>query len=290
MTERRGTGGAPPRPRRIHLRAVRTVGFYVLLSLIGALFLGPFLILLASALKPASQPVYSFPPQLIPLPPVLDWFVEAWHKISFPRYLANSLLYELLTVPAYLAISALAAYPLARIHFRGRAPLFALIVSTMFLPGEVMLVPRFLVVSELGMVDTFAGLVLPGLLSAFGVFLLKQAFEQIPRELFDAARVDGCNEWQIFWRVAVRQVTPTLATLAIFGFIGVWNNFIWPLVVLKSEDKFPIALGLAYLQGIFGTDVRSMAAGTVIAVLPIIIFFLALQKHFVDGMRGAVKG
>jgi putative chitobiose transport system permease protein len=268
----------------------RKTAFYALLCAIGVLFVMPFLILLASALKPASQPVYSFPPQLIPEPPVFDWFREAWTKISFPRYLANSLIYELLTVPAYLVVSALAAYPLARMRFPGRAPLFALIVSTMFLPGEVMLVPRFLVVSQLGMVDTFAGVVLPGLLSAFGVFLLRQAFEQIPRELFDAARVDGCNEWQIFWRVAVRQVSPTLATLAIFGFISVWNNFIWPLVVLKSEQKYPVALGLAYLQGIFGTDVRSMAAGTVIAVLPIVIFFLAMQKHFVEGMRGAVKG
>jgi putative chitobiose transport system permease protein len=269
---------------------VKKAAFYALLCAIGALFIGPFLILLAAALKPASQPVYSFPPQIIPKPPVLDWFYEAWTKISFPRYLVNSLLYELLTVPAYLVVSALAAYPLARMRFRGRTLLFALIVSTMFLPGEVMLVPRFLVVSELGMVDTFAGVVLPGLLSAFGVFLLRQAFEQIPRELFDAARVDGCNEWQIFWRVAVRQVTPTLATLAIFGFINVWNNFIWPLVVLKTEEKYPIALGLAYLQGIFGTEVRSMAAGTVLAVLPIVIFFIAMQKHFVEGMRGAVKG
>jgi putative chitobiose transport system permease protein len=175
-------------------------------------------------------------------------------------------------------------------RFRGRAPLFALIVSTMFLPGEVMLVPRFLVVSELGMVDTFAGVVLPGLLSAFGVFLLRQAFEQIPRELFDAAKVDGCNEWQIFWRVALRQVSPTMATLAIFGFINVWNNFVWPLVVLKSEQKYPIALGLAYLQGIFGDAPRPMAAGTVMAVLPIVVFFIVMQKHFVEGLRGAVKG
>jgi putative chitobiose transport system permease protein len=268
----------------------KKTAFYALLCAIGILFVIPFLILLASALKPLSQPVYSFPPQLVPMPPVLDWFHEAWTKISFPRYLANSAIYEVLTVPAYLVISALAAYPLARMNFRGRTALFALIVSTMFLPGEVMLVPRFLIVSQLGMVDSFAGVVLPSLLSAFGIFLLRQAFEQIPRELFDAARVDGCNEWQIFWRVAVRQVTPTLATLAIFGFISVWNSFIWPLVVLKSEDKYPIALGLAYLQGIFGDDVRSMAAGTVLATLPIVVFFIALQRHFVEGMRGAVKG
>ncbi|MET8249377.1 carbohydrate ABC transporter permease [Streptomyces sp. NPDC005202] len=264
--------------------------FYTLLSLVSLLFIGPFLILVSSALKSPDQPVYSFPPQILPLPPVLHWFAEAWTKIPFPRYLLNSLILELLTVPAYLAVSALAAYPLARMRFRGRQFMFFLILSTMFLPGEVMLVPRFLVISQLGMVDSFAGVVLPGLLSAFGVFLLRQAFEQVPRELSDAARIDGCNEFQIFWRVVLPQVRPTLATLAIFGFLNVWNNFIWPLVVLKSDDKYPISLGLAYLQGIFGDDVRSLAAGTVMAILPIVVFFIAMQKHFIDGMKGAVKG
>ncbi|AIJ26224.1 MULTISPECIES: carbohydrate ABC transporter permease [Amycolatopsis] len=264
--------------------------FYLLMSAISVVFVGPFLILLSTAVKPISQPIFSFPPQLVPLPPVLDWFIEAWTQISFPRYLWNSVLLELLTVPAYLVISALAAYPLARMRFRGRQVVFGLIVSTMFLPGEVMLVPRFLIVSQLGMVDTFAGVVLPGLMSAFGVFLLRQAFEQLPRELFEAARVDGCNQWQTFWRVALPQVAPTMATLAIFAFINVWNNFIWPLVVLKTDSNYPLALGLAYLAGIFGDDQRSLAAGTVMALAPVLVFFIAMQRHFIEGMKGSVKG
>ncbi|WP_027943883.1 carbohydrate ABC transporter permease [Amycolatopsis taiwanensis] len=264
--------------------------FYLLLSAVSLVFVVPFLILLSTAVKPLSQPIFSFPPQLVPLPPVLDWFIEAWTQISFPRYLWNSILLELLTVPAYLLISALAAYPLARLQFRGKRLVFGLIVSTMFLPGEVMLVPRFLVVSQLGMVDTFAGVVLPGLMSAFGVFLLRQAFEQIPRELFEAGRMDGCNQWQVFWRIALPQVKPTMATLAIFAFISVWNNFIWPLVVLKTDTNYPLALGLAYLAGVFGDDQRSLAAGTVMALVPVVAFFIAMQRHFIEGMKGSVKG
>ncbi|WP_084959183.1 carbohydrate ABC transporter permease [Thermoactinospora rubra] len=268
----------------------RRIGLYGVLSLIAALFVLPFLILLSSSLKPATQPLHEFPPQPVPLPPVLDWFAEAWTKIDFPVYLWNSVLLEILTLPAYLLISAFAGYALACYDFRGRQLVFYLIVSTMFLPGEVMLVPRFLVVSQLGMVDTFAGVVLPGLMSAFGIFLARQAFEQLPRELFDAARIDGAGHWQTFWRVALPQVRPTLATLAIFGFINVWNNFIWPLVVLSSEDKYPLALGLAYLAGTFGDDQRSMAAGTVMAALPVVVFFIAMQRHFVEGLKGSVKG
>ncbi|HEY8371405.1 MAG TPA: carbohydrate ABC transporter permease [Pseudonocardiaceae bacterium] len=264
--------------------------FYGLLSLIAVGFVLPFVMLVTSALKPPTQPLHSFPPDLIPRPPVLDFFVEAWTTISFPQYLWNSILLELLTVPAYLVVSALAAYPLARMRFRGRQVVFFLILSTMFLPGEVMLVPRFLVLSELGLVDTFAGVVLPGLLSAFGVFLLRQAFEQLPNELFEAARMDGCGPWQTFWRIALPQVRPTLATLAIIGFINVWNNFIWPLVVLSSEEKYPLALGLAYLAGTFGDDLRTMAAGTVMATIPVVVFFVAMQRHFIEGMTGSVKG
>jgi len=268
----------------------RRIAVYGVLSLIAIAFVLPFLILLTSSLKPANQPLHEFPPALVPLPPVLDWFIEAWTTIDFPIYLWNSLMLEVLTVPAYLLVSAFAGYALARFDFRGKQFIFYLIVSTMFLPGEVMLVPRFLVVSQLGMVDTFAGLVLPGLMSAFGIFLIRQAFEQLPSELFDAAKMDGCNHWQTFRQVALPQVRPTLATLAIFGFISVWNSFIWPLVVLSSEDKYPLALGLAYLKGTFGDDQRSMAAGTVMAALPVIVFFIAMQRHFVEGMKGSVKG
>lgn len=263
---------------------------YALLALIAAVFVGPFLILVATALKPGSRPVYTFPPDLLPIPPVTDFLVEAWTAVPFGRYLVNSVIYVAFTVPGYLVVSALTAYPLARYRFRGRQVVFYAILSTLFLAPEVMLIPRFLIVSQLGLVDTFAGVILPGLLSATGVFLLRQAFAGIPQELPDSARVDGAGELRIFWHVMLPQVRPTLAVLAIFGFVSVWNNFIWPLVVLKDSSNYPVALGLAYLAGTFGADARAAAAGAVLAMVPVVAFFLMMQRHIIEGMSGALKG
>ncbi|MFE3449753.1 carbohydrate ABC transporter permease [Nonomuraea sp. NPDC059194] len=269
---------------------MRKAGMYVLLTAIALVFVGPFLILLSAGLKPSSQPVFSFPPDIIPRPPVLDWVKEAWTVIPYPTYLVNSLIYVGVMVPAYVLVSALCAYPLARMSFRGNTLIFLAILSTMFLPGEVMLIPRFLVVSQLGLADTFAGVILPGLLSAFGIFLLRQTFAGVPREIVDAARTDGCHELRIFWHVMLPAARPTLAILGILGFVSVWNSFIWPLVVLKDSAKYPIALGIAYLSGVTGSDVRSQAAGTMISIIPVVVVFMIMQRHVLEGMRGAVKG
>lgn len=263
---------------------------YAVLTVLAVVFVAPFVVLVSAALKPATQDVFSFPPDLLPRPPVMDWFARAWTVIDFPRYLFNSVLYVGVMVPVYLIVSALTAYPLARMRFRFRTLTFFLFLSTMFLPGELMLIPRFLVVSELGLANTYAGVMLPGLLSAMGIFLLRQTFAAVPQELEDAARMDGCREWGIFWHVMLPAARPALAVLAIFGFISVWNSFIWPLVVLKDTDKYPIALALSYLTGVTGSDVRSLAAGTVISLIPVIVFFVLMQRHILEGMKGAVKG
>jgi len=271
-------------------RRLVTAARYALLLLVALLFIGPFLILITTALKPVTESIFTFPPDLLPWPPVTDYLAEAWNAIPFARYLINSLIYVAATVPLYLAVSALAAYPLARFSFRGRELCFYAVLSTMFLSPEVMLIPRFLIVSQLGMVNSYLGVILPGVLSASGIFLLRQAFASIPKELPDSARVDGANELRIFWNVMLPQVRPTLAVLAIFGFVSVWNNFVWPLVVLKDSDKYPVSLGLAYLAGTFGADARTAAAGAVIAMAPIVVFFLVLQRQFIEGLGGAVKG
>lgn len=265
-------------------------GRYVLLVAVAAVFVWPFLFLLATALKPAVQDVFSFPPTLVPHPPVGTWFRNAWTEIPFPRYLLNSLLYVLGGVPLFVLVSAMTAYPLGTMVFRGRTFLFFVFLSTMFVPAELMLIPRFLVVNQIGLTNSYAGVVLPGVLSAFGVFLLRQAFAAVPRELAEAARLDGCGEWRLFWNVMLPVARPSLAIAAIFGFIFVWNDFIWPLVVLNSDSKFPIALGVAYLSGISGTDARTLSAGTVISLVPIVVFFVILQRHVLEGAKGAVKG
>ncbi|WP_020575096.1 carbohydrate ABC transporter permease [Actinopolymorpha alba] len=287
------TAQAVPTNNRTRLpasRVIRRIGLYLLLVAIGVVFVLPFVVLLSTALKPGHQDVFSNPPDLIPRPPIVDAFVRAWTTIEFPRYLLNSFLLIVLIVPANVVISALTAYPLATMRFRGRTLIFFGLVAAMFLPMEVMLIPQYLIVNQLGLVNTYAGVVLPNLLTVFAIFLLRQAFTSVPRELADAARIDGCNEWRVFWHVMLPVTRPTLAIVAIFGFINVWNDFLWPLVVLSDQNLYPVSLGVAYLKGIGGVDLRLMSAGTVISVIPIIVFFLILQRQIMEAAKGAVKG
>lgn len=269
---------------------VRRCLLYVLLAVVAVLFVGPFLLLLSTAMKPETQSIYGFPPSIVPLPPVFDWFVDAWTLIPFARMLLNSVIYVVITIPLYLLVSAMTAWPLARMRFRGRGVFFILFLSLMFMPAEIMLVPRFLVMSQLDLTDSYTAVILVALLSSLGVFLLRQTFAEMPTEIIEAARIDGANEWGIFWRIALPITKPTLAVLAILGFISVWNSFIWPLVVLTTQDKFPIALGIAYLTGVTGTDMRGLAAGTVMSLVPVIAVFILLQRRILSSMGGAVKG
>ncbi|MFW6599432.1 carbohydrate ABC transporter permease [Propionibacteriaceae bacterium Y2011] len=280
---RRERGGRPRRP-------IRNALMYVLLTVVGLLFVGPFLVMLSIAFKPAHQSIDSFPPDLIPRPPVLDYFVEATTTIPFFTFTGNSVIYIVVIIPLYLLVSAMTAYPLARINFPGRGLFFMVFLSTMFLPGELMLIPRFLVMSQLSLVDTYMAVILPAILSALGIFMLRQTFASMPEEIFEAARVDGASEWGIFVRIAMPAAVPTLAVLTILGFINVWNSFVWPLVVLNDQSKFPLALGIAYLSGVSGQDVRGLAAGTVLSLIPVIVVFLALQRHILGSMSGALKG
>ncbi len=273
-----------------NVRILKLVGTYALLVVVAAAFIGPFLLLLSTALKPGSQSVFSFPPDLIPRPPVIDWFIEAWTTIPYGKFVLNSLFYVVVMVPFYLVVSAMTAYPLARIAFRGRQFFFLLFLSTMFLPGELMLIPRFLVMRELSLIDSYAAVILPGILSALGIFMLRQTFAAIPEAIIEAARVDGASEWRIFVSIAVPLARPTLAVLTILGFISVWNSFLWPLVALTDQSKFPLALGIAYLSGVSGADVRGLAAGTVLSLIPVVVVFLFLQRHILSSMAGAIKG
>lgn len=269
---------------------VRRGLLYLLLAVVAVLFVGPFVLLLSTAMKPETQSIYGFPPSVIPLPPVIDWFVNAWTLIPFARMLLNSVLYVVITIPLYLLVSAMTAWPLARMRFRGRSVFFILFLSLMFMPAEIMLVPRFLVMSQLDLTDSYTAVILVALLSSLGVFLLRQTFAEMPAEIIEAARIDGAKEWGVFWRIALPITKPTMAVLAILGFISVWNSFIWPLVVLTSQDKFPIALGIAYLTGVTGTDMRGLAAGTVMSLVPVIAVFIVLQRRILSSMGGAVKG
>lgn len=279
-----------PRRRLSARRTVGLVGNYGVLTAIAAVFVVPFLILLTTSLTPVGETLFSVPPQLLRWPISWDAYVVAFQTVPMLKYLGNSFFYIVTIVPLSAAVCVLAGYAFGALHYRGRNVYFMLVLGTMFLPAEVMLIPRFIVVSELGLANEYLGVILPSLLTAFGTLIMRQAFAGIPNELRDAARIDGANEWRIFFNVMLPVVKPSLAIVVIFGFINVWNSFLWPLVVLNDEGKYPVALGVAYLAGIGSTDERSLAAGSVVSIVPIVIFFLVMQRHIMDGMKGAVKG
>ncbi|HEY9855822.1 MAG TPA: carbohydrate ABC transporter permease, partial [Stenomitos sp.] len=188
-------------------------------------------------------------------------------------------------------LASLAAYPLARMRFRGAKGIEAALLATLMVPLPVLMIPLFLLVTRLGLINSYAGLILPTAVNAFGIFLMRNAFQAVPRELEEAALMDGASSWQIFWRVLIPLVTPSLATLAIFDFVAAWGDFLWPLLVLKNPDLYTLPVGIAYLAGTFSANWRLIAAGSVLAILPILLVFLFLQRFFIAGQTaGAVKG
>jgi putative chitobiose transport system permease protein len=264
---------------------------YALLLCVGAILLAPFSWLLSTALKAESADLFAHPPQWIPDPIVWGNFVKAWDILPFGLYIFNTFFIAITTVLLNLLLCSLTAYALARMRFAGRQAILYIVLATTMIPFQVLLIPLFIVTLKLGLVDSYAGVILPVAVNAFGIFLLRQAFTTIPKDLEDAARIDGCSDWQIYARIMLPLIKPALATLAAFTFVAQWNDFLWPLVILKSREYYTLQLGLASLQGVFGVNWRYISAAAVISLVPTIIFFLFTQRFFTRGLTsGAVKG
>ncbi len=264
---------------------------YVLLLLFAGVFILPFLWLLSTSLKTGLQSTYSFPPSFIPSPITMKNYVRAIHVVPFLKYIRNTFILIVLMVPAHIFLTTLTAYPLARMKFPGKELIFYLILGTMFMPDEGKLIPLYLLVQKIGMVDSWSGIVFPGLVGGFSVLLMRQAYISIPKEMEEAATIDGCGVFSIFLKIMLPLAKPTLGALGIFSFVSVWNSFTWPLIILKNDDLYPVSLGLSYLSGTFGNDVKIMAAGTTLSLIPVVAFYLLMQKNFVSGLQsGAIKG
>lgn len=249
----------------------------------------PLLWLVSTALRTKGA-VFGFPPHLLPWPPSLGNFVTVWKTMPLPRYFVNTLVLAGGGVGLNLFFCSLAAYPLARMEFPGKRLIAALLLSTLMLPGHVGLIVNFVTLLRLRLIDTYAGILLPGAVSVFGIFLLRQAFLTVPQELEDAARIDGASEWTIWWKIMLPVIRPALGALALFEFVAIWNSFLWPLIVLKTPDKYPLAVGLLYLSGLFAHNTRAVAAGAVLMTVPIIVVFLFTQRFFMRGLTvGAVR-
>ncbi|MBT3344498.1 MAG: carbohydrate ABC transporter permease [Gemmatimonadetes bacterium] len=279
-----------PLERLAWLRKLRLVGLYASLMAVGSVLLAPFAWLLATALKSESADLFAYPPEFIPDPIVWGNFAKAWAILPFPRYIFNTFFIAITTVFLTLFLCSLTGYALARMRFPGRQAILYAVLATTMVPFQVLLIPLFIVTLKLGLVDSYAGVILPVAVNAFGIFLMRQAFTTIPVDLEDAARIDGCGDFTIYARIMLPLVKPALATLAAFTFVAQWNDFLWPLVVLKSRELYTLQLGLASLQGVFGVNWRYISAASIIALAPTIAFFLLTQRFFTRGLAaGAVK-
>ncbi len=268
---------------------MRTLVIYGILVALAVFTTFPFLWTLLVSLRTAG-PIFSIPPDLSLTGLSVSNYAGVWKTLPLPRYALNSLYIATVGVGLTLIICSLAAYPLARMQFPGRNVVFYAIVATLLLPEHIGLIVNFVTMMRLRMVDTYASVYLPSIASIFGIFLLRQAYLSIPQELEDAARIDGAGDLTIWWRIMLPLTVPALATLAIFQFVAFWNSFLWPIIILKTPDKYPLAAGLLYLRGLFAHNTRYIAAGTVIATLPIIVAFLFSQRYFMRGITaGAIK-
>lgn len=267
---------------------MKKIAHYFVLAAIALLCIFPFWWTLVTALSTEGN-IFAFPPTFWPKEPSLENFVEVFRVIPIWSFLKNSILITVLTVVWKLVLCSMAAYPLARLQFKGRKLVFGLIVATMVLPSEVNFLVNFITVTELGLVDTYSGVILPNVVNAVAILLLKQAFEEVPQDLIDAARVDGASEWTIFTKIMLPLVAPWLATVGILTAVEAWNEYIWPSIVMSKPDEFPLSVGVLYLRGTFGSSTRVIAAGTIITIVPTLAAFLFTQRYFMRGMDGAVK-
>ena len=276
---------------------LKHAGSHCVLIIVSLISIFPFIWLISTSLKGNSENIFAYPPVIIPKDFTFANYSGVWQKVDFIRYFVNSMIVAGGTVLLNLILSAMAGYPLARMEFMGKKVVFFSVLATIMIPFKAIMLPVYLITLKLHLVDGygdaagFIGLIMPFAVSAFGIFLMRQAFLGIPKEMEEAAIVDGCSVWQLFWKILIPMVKPSLAVLAIFTFIGSWGEFLWPSIVLTKESMYTLPVGVNNLQGMFSSNWRFIAAGSILATIPILIFFLAMQRYFISGENeGAVKG
>jgi putative chitobiose transport system permease protein len=264
---------------------------YFALAVVVFFTIGPFLWLLSTSLKSASESIFTYPPSFIPQSITFENFSRVFASQPFFTYLFNSALVALISVFLNLLLASLAAYPLARIPFKGRSFIFAVLLASMMLPFQLLMIPVYELAVMLGLQNTYLGLVLPHACTAFGIFFMRQAFLAIPVALEEAAMMEGVSRLKIWWYVLMPLVKPSLATLAVFSFIASWGDFLWPLIIIDQPGLFTLPLGVNRLAATFSLDWRLIAAGAIFSIIPILVFFTFTQRYFIEGaMKGAVKG
>jgi multiple sugar transport system permease protein len=266
---------------------------YVVLILLAAIMIYPFLWSVTASLKTNRQIFSGNPLDLIPRPATFDNYRRAFELMPFGRFLLNSAMLAILVPAASILIGSMAAYAFARMDFSGRDLIFLALLGVMMMPGHITLIPRFALVRKLGWINKYTALIIPGIFSGqlvFNIFLMRQHFLSVPKELEEAALIDGCSRWGVWWKVVMPNSKPAIATLAIMGFKSEWNSFLWPNIVINDYMKMPIQVGLSCLQSNMRTGWDILMAGTTIAIIPLIVIFLCFQRFFISGVMTSGMG
>ena len=270
---------------------LQKVTLYALLVAMTVVSITPFLWIVATAFKSSGESIFAFPPRFIPAEPTFANFAAVFATIPLLRYVRNSIVVVAATVTLQVLLAASAAFPLARMRFPGKTALFAAILATLMIPVQLTMIPNFIFIVDVGLKNTLWGVILPNAVTAFGIFLLRQAMVTVPRSMEEAALIDGSGSLRVLLHILLPTVKPAIAALAIFTFVNAWGDFLWPLLVLDDPDLLTVPLGVQRLQGTFTNDWRLIASGTVLAMIPVIAFFLANQRHVIEGaIAGGVKG
>jgi len=262
---------------------------YLVLIVSSVLMIVPFYWSVGTSLK-LERFIFASPPQWWPNPLTFLSYINILTRIPFLRYFTNSVIVALVTTLGQVFFDTLAAYAFAKLKFPGRDQIFFIFLLVLMVPSQVNLIPMYRIMATLHWTDTYLALIVPNLTSVFGIFMMRQFLMSIPNELLDAARIDGCNEFKVFMKVALPLALPGIATLVILSFMGTWNNFLWPRIVTNSESLFTLPVGLAQLQMKNTSNEAQIMAGTVLTALPMIMVFLFMQRQFIEGMTaGALK-
>jgi len=269
---------------------ITRVMLYFLLVLGAVMAMLPMVWMVSASLMPTGE-ASSYPPRFFPTSITFDHYRDLFVRLNLGRNLLNSAFVSFVVTFASLFINSLAGYAFAKMRFRGRERMFRLLSTGLVLPTQVAMLPLFLLLKNMGLINTYWGVIIPGLSSIFGIFLVRQYALAIPDEMLDAARVDGAGEFRIFWSIVVPGIMPILATLAIWTFLATWNDFMWPLIVLSDASHYTLPVALANLSGEHVQDTELMMAGSVLTVIPVMMVFLFLQRYYIQGvMAGSVKG
>ncbi len=270
-------------------KTFRVFIFHIVMLLVAFSTLVPFLWMLSASLMKSGE-ASVFPPKFIPDTVTFEHYLKLFQSMNIGRYFLNSLVLAISVTLVSLLVNSMAGFAFAKYRFRAKKQIFAVLLSSMIIPGQVTMLPVFLLLNKMGFLNTYFGVILPGMASIFGIFLIRQYLQSVPDSLIEAARIDGAGDFLIYRKIILPLALPVLVTLALFTFMGTWNDFLWPLIVMTKAEMYTLPVALANLLGEHVQDTELMMAGSVVTIIPVLIVFLALQKYYLHGiMLGSVK-